>query len=354
MTIRVLHNVPLAPRTSLGLGGPARDLVEIDDETMLVEALHWADDRRQPVLVLGGGSNVVIGDNGWPGLVLHMKLRGIAPSTHDDGIEVRVAAGEPWDDLVARTVFEGWAGLECLSGIPGSTGATPIQNVGAYGQEVSEVISAVHIWDRRTARRRVLSPEACGFGYRDSAFKRDPQGAVVLAVDFVLRPGGPPTLRYAELRRRFDGGATPPLAEVRSRVLELRRSKSMVIEADDPNRRSAGSFFTNPVLEAARAEAVVEQAVREGIVARAEAVPRFPTEDGRVKIPAAWLIEAAGFHKGQRQGSVGISSRHALALVHHGGGTTRELVALARQIQQTVQHRFGVELRPEPVYVAVE
>ena len=240
-----------------------------------------------------------------------------------------------------------------LSGIPGSVGATPIQNVGAYGQEVAEVITAVHVWDRRAGRRRVLEPAACGFGYRDSAFKRDPQAAIVLAVDFQLRPSGPPTLRYGELARSFTAAAPPTLARVRDRVLALRRGKSMVIDPDDPNRRSAGSFFTNPVVPDAQAEAVVEQAVREGIVAAATEVPRYAAGEGHTKIPAAWLIEAAGLRKGQRDGAVGISSRHALALVHHGGGTTAQLVAFARMVRDRVHDRFGVELRPEPVFAGV-
>jgi UDP-N-acetylmuramate dehydrogenase len=349
----VLHDVPLAPRTTLELGGPARHLVTVTDESSLVEALGWAQTQALPVLVLGGGSNLVIGDDGWDGLVVHMAMRGFEHERSAGRLTLRVGAGEPWDALVARTVREGWAGLECLSGIPGSAGATPIQNVGAYGQEVSEVIAAVHVWDRVDGRRRVLAPAECGFGYRDSAFKRHPERAVVLAVDLELRPGGAPTLRYAELARAFEGAASPSLAAVRERVLELRRSKSMVLDPGDPNRRSVGSFFTNPVVEAAVAEAVAEQALREGLVERAAAVPRFATEDGRVKLAAAWLIEAAGFCKGERRGAVGISSRHALALVHHGGGRTRELLALAEEIQAGVRARFGIELRPEPVLVGV-
>jgi UDP-N-acetylmuramate dehydrogenase len=347
------RDVPLAPRTSLGLGGPARHLVEVTDEANLVEALRWARTQQFRVLIIGGGSNVVIGDAGWDGLVLQMSLRGFEPQRSTHGMLVRVAAGEPWDGLVAQTVAEGWAGLECLAGIPGSAGATPIQNVGAYGQEVSQVISAVHVWDRRAHKRRVLPAAACGFGYRDSDFRRDPEAVVVLAVDLLLRPGGTPTLRYGELQRSFEAKSAPSVAQVRERVLELRRSKSMVIEPDDPNRRSAGSFFTNPVVEAAVAEAIAQQAVREGLVDRAEAVPRFAVDEGRVKIPAAWLIEAAGFRKGERQGAVGISSRHALALVHHGGGTTAELVAFAGRIRERVRACFGIELRPEPVFVGV-
>lgn len=351
--LQLFHDVPLAPRTTFGLGGPARQLVEATDEDDVVEALQWAEGQGLPVLVLGGGSNLVVADGGFDGLVVHMALRGIEPRRSVGRVELRVAAGEPWDVLVAQTVLEGWAGLECLSGIPGSTGATPIQNVGAYGQEVAEVISAVHVWDRRTRRRRVLAPPECRFGYRDSAFKRDPEGAVVLAVDLVLRPGGAPTLRYAELARAFEGRARPSLPEVRERVLALRRSKSMVIDPEDPNHRSAGSFFTNPVVEAAVADALVEQALREGVVEHAAAVPRFAADGGRVKLAAAWLIEAAGFRKGERRGAVGISSRHALALVHHGGGRTSELLALAEEIRTRVRERFGVALEPEPVRVGM-
>jgi UDP-N-acetylmuramate dehydrogenase len=327
-----LHDVPLAPRTTLGLGGPAHRLVEATDEDGVVEALAWAEDQRLPVLVLGGGSNLVV-------------------ERSAGRVMLRVAAGEPWDALVAQTVHEGWAGLECLSGIPGSTGATPIQNVGAYGQEISQVIAAVHVWDRRTRRRRVLTPDECCFGYRHSAFKHDPDAVVVLAVDLALRPGGAPTVRYGELARALDGAPAPSLAEVRERVLALRRGKSMVLDPADPNHRSAGSFFTNPVVEVAVADALVEQALREGLVERAAAVPRFPAEAGRVKLAAAWLIEAAGFRKGERRGAVGISSRHALALVHHGGGRTRELLAFAEEIRARVRERFGVVLEREPVLV---
>lgn len=348
----VQQDVPLAPRTTLELGGSARHLLEVTQEPDLVEGLRWAAIRELPVLVLGGGSNLVVRDGGWDGLVVQMGLRGLDLDRPTG--RLRVAAGEPWDEVVVQTVHAGCAGLECLSGIPGSAGATPIQNVGAYGQDVAEVISAVHVWDRRTQQRRVLPPSACGFGYRDSAFKRDPEAAVVLAVDFQLRPGGAPTLRYAELSRAFEGAGPPSLVEVRQRVLELRRGKSMVIEPGDPNRRSAGSFFTNPVVEAAVAEALAEQARREGVVARAEDVPRYAVEGGRVKLPAAWLIEAAGLRKGERRGPVGISSRHALALVHHGGGHTRDLLALADEIVARVRSRFGIELRPEPVLVGTE
>lgn len=319
----------------------------------MIEALRWAESEGLRVLVLGGGSNLVIGDAGWDGLVLCIGLRGFQVDRSAGRLRVQVGAGEPWDEVVGRTVQEGWAGLECLSGIPGLAGATPIQNVGAYGQEVAEVIVGVHVWDRMTRSRRVLTAAECGFGYRDSTFKREPERVVVLAVDLELRPGGAPTLRYAELARAFGEASTaaPSLTEVRERVLALRRSKSMVLDPSDPNGRSAGSFFTNPVVEAAAAQVLVEQALREGLVEHAAAVPRYPAEGGRVKLAAAWLIEAAGFHKGERRGAVGISSRHALALVHHGGGTTRELLELAAEIEARVQARFGIVLRREPVLV---
>lgn len=353
MALHVQHDVALAPRTSLELGGRATHLVEAADEPTVIDALQWADANALPVLVLGGGSNLVVGDDGWPGLVLRMALRGVKPQGRSGSGRVWVAAGEVWDSLVQLAVERGWAGIECLSGIPGLVGATPIQNVGAYGQEIADVVTAVHVWDRREGRRLVLEPKACAFGYRDSAFKREPDRAVVLAVELQLRPGGEPSLRYAELARSFPEGVRPSLAAVRQRVLELRRGKSMVIDPDDPNRRSAGSFFTNPVVDPAVAQRVVEQALRDGLVDDPAQVPRFATEDGRIKLPAAWLIEAAGLRKGQRQGAVGISSRHALALVHHGGGRTAELLAFARFIRDEVHARFGVELRPEPVLAGV-
>ncbi|MCB9717682.1 MAG: UDP-N-acetylmuramate dehydrogenase [Myxococcales bacterium] len=349
-----MHAVPLAPRTTLELGGAARHLAVLDDESSVPDLFWWSESRSLPVLILGGGSNLVIGDDGWDGLVLKVALRGIEHDRSAGRVTLRVGAGESWDELVAWTVGRGWAGIECLSGIPGSVGATPIQNVGAYGQEVADVITAVHVWDRRAKARRVLAADECGFGYRDSIFRRDPHAALVLAVELALRPGGAPTLRYGELARALAGEAAPSLAEVRQRVLELRRGKSMVIDPDDPNRRSAGSFFTNPVVQPAVAEAVVELAVREGIVDDAARVPRFATDDGRVKIPAAWLIEASGLRKGWREGAVGISSRHALALVHHGGGSTAELLAFARRVRERVRERFGVELRPEPILAGAQ
>lgn len=354
VSLTVIPNVELSPKTSLALGGRATHFVEARDEATVIDALRWADQQHLPVLVLGGGSNLVIGDDGWDGLVLHVCLRGIERLTTGPRVRLWVAAGEPWEPLVSHSVLHQWAGLECLSGIPGSAGATPIQNVGAYGCEISERIVAVHVWDRRARVRKRLTPDDCGFGYRDSAFKRDPGAVVVLAIELELIPGGAPTLRYGELVRSFEGQEAPSLAAVRDRVLALRRGKSMVIDPADPNRRSAGSFFTNPVVDAAVAQRVVEVACREGLANDAAGVPQYPAGDGLVKLAAGWLIEAAGLRKGQREGAVGISTAHALALVHHGGGTTAELVAFARGVRDRVRERFGIELRPEPVFAGVD
>jgi UDP-N-acetylmuramate dehydrogenase len=352
----IATNVPLAPLTTLQLGGAARYLVEVADDDAVMQALGWADAQGAPVLVLGGGSNLVVSDAGFDGLVIRMASRGLAFEPRGDRTWVRAQAGEPWDALVAATVARGLAGLECLSGIPGLVGATPIQNVGAYGQEVAETIRAVRVIDRATGDVRELPPERCQFGYRDSVFKRRPHAWIVLGVTFALRPGGAPSVRYRELEQALAGrdggaGAPPSLDEVRETVLRLRRGKSMVIDPADPNRRSAGSFFVNPILAAADADRLVERWMAEGVVSDAAEVPRFPAEDGRVKLSAGWLIERAGLTKGLRAGAVGISSRHALALVHHGGGTTAELLALADQVRGAVARRLGVELSLEPVLV---
>lgn len=354
--------VPLGPRTTLELGGPARHYVVAHDEATIHDALRWAKAGGIPVFVLGGGSNVVVSDAGFEGLVLHIATKGRRFERRGGETLVEAAAGEVWDELVAHTVREGLGGLECLVGIPGSVGATPIQNVGAYGQEVADTIRSVRVLERATGAMRELAPDACAFGYRDSLFKRDPHRYVVLGVRFALRPGAPPVLRYPELaaavQARSDAsdatGSAPTVAVVAATVRALRRQKSMVLDdPGDPNRRSAGSFFMNPVLPAADANAVVARAVASGAAGNAAAVPRFPVPDGRTKLSAAWLIERAGFAKGFRRGAVGISTRHALALVHHGGGSTVELLALADAIRAAVAATFGVTLTPEPVFVGM-
>jgi UDP-N-acetylmuramate dehydrogenase len=352
VSLTVRDDVPLAPLTTLELGGRARHLVEAADEATIVAALAWAEARGLPAFVLGGGSNVVVADAGWEGLVVRVATRGRAYAYAGHEVRLTAAAGEPWDELVADSVARGLSGLECLSGIPGLAGATPIQNVGAYGQEVADTIRAVRIFDRRDEIILDLPPSACGFGYRDSAFRREPGRHVVLDVTFGLREDGAPTLRYRELAEALAAAPAPPtLADTRAAVLALRRRKSMVIDVADPNRRSAGSFFTNPIVPAELAERLAARAATEGVVALPTDVPRWPAGPAHVKLSAAWLIERAGFAKGLRVGAVGISTAHALALVHHGGGTTRELLALAVRVRDAVRARFGVTLAPEPILV---
>ncbi|MDQ3410229.1 MAG: UDP-N-acetylmuramate dehydrogenase [Actinomycetota bacterium] len=331
---------PLAELTTLRLGGPAARLVEAATEEEVVAAVRRGD---EPLLVLAGGSNVVVADEGWPGTVLLIVTRGI----ERDGVRLTVQAGEPWDPFVARCVAEDLAGLECLSGIPGSTGATPIQNVGAYGQEVSETIASVRVLDRESDRVEDLPPQACGFTYRSSAFKRAPGRWVVLSVTFAL-DGSPHSrpIRYPELARALgvQTGATAPLGDVRAAVLALRRDKGMVIDEADPESVSAGSFFTNPVLDEAAFARLRERA--------GPGLPAFPQADGTVKTSAAWLIEHAGFARGHGDPlTIAISSKHTLALTNRGAGTTTDLVALAREIAAGVHEAFGVDLHPEPVFV---
>ena len=356
VALDIRHDVPLAPFSTLGVGGPARHYVEAHDVEAVRAALGWAAERGTAVFVLGGGSNVVLGDDGFDGLVVHVMLRGVEATAAGGHVDVRAGAGEEWDPFVRLTVEKGWAGLECLSGIPGRVGATPIQNVGAYGQDVSATITAVEVLDLQSGQLATFSNAECGFAYRDSRFKREDRGRfVVLAVTFRLAPGGPASVRYAELEKALAArtAGTPSLAEVRDTVIGIRRRKSMVIDPEDPNRRSVGSFFMNPIVpEAARAR--VQQALRaEGKPEEADAMPAWPAGEGQVKLSAAWLIERAGLRKGYRKGNVGISSNHTLAIVNHGGGTAREVVELAREIRERVRERFGVTLEPEPIFVNV-
>jgi UDP-N-acetylmuramate dehydrogenase len=333
----------LADLTTLRLGGPPADYVRAADEAAIIAAVRAAE---EPLLVLAGGSNLVVADAGFPGTVVHITSRGVRA----DGNVLEVAAGEPWDPLVERCVAERRAGFECLSGIPGSVGATPIQNVGAYGQEVAETIVSVRAYDRELDAVLEVGADECGFSYRSSAFKRTPGRWVVLAVTFELerRPDSKP-IRYAELARALGiaEGERAPLADVRAAVLALRRRKGMVIDPADPDSVSAGSFFTNPVLDPA-AFAELEQ--RAG-----GPLPRFPQPDGSVKTSAARLIERAGFARGYGDPrTVAISGKHTLALTNRGNGTTAQLVALAREIATGVREAFGVELVPEPVFAGLE
>lgn len=336
----------LAPYTTLGVGGPARRFVEATSDADAVAAVTAADRAGEFVLVLGGGSNLLIADEGFPGTVVRVATRGVRLTEAGDAVVVRVAAGEPWEPLVAGFVAEGLTGVECLSGIPGLVGATPIQNVGAYGQEISETLVSVRVLDRMTEGVVTLDAAQCDFSYRSSLFKRT-QRYVVLEVTLMLRRDKlSRPIGYPELARTLDvpvGERVPP-AEAREAVLTLRRRKGMVLDGDDPDTRSAGSFFVNPVLgpeEAAELER------------RAPEFPRYPQPDGRVKVPAAWLIERAGFTKGYVRGRARISTKHTLALTNPDRAAAADLVALAREIRDGVRARFGVELRTEPVLLGV-
>jgi UDP-N-acetylmuramate dehydrogenase len=330
--VQVRRNARLAELTTLGVGGPIDRLVEVSDAAELVAAVREADDAGRPLLVLGGGSNLIGPDDGWPGDVVAVRSRGI----ERDGGRLLVQAGEPWDHLVAHTVEQQLAGMEAMSGIPGSTGATPVQNVGAYGQEVAQVVGAVRVWDRVESAEHVLTAAECGFAYRDSRLKREPGRFVVLTVTFQLEPGElSRPVGYAELARTLGVGLgeRAPLADVRAAVLQLRRGKGMVWDPADPHSRSAGSFFTNPIVPAQRA---------------VEGCPSWPAGDGQVKLSAAWLVQHAGFGRGTRDGRVGTSSRHSLALTTEPGATAEELLAFADKVVAGVQERFGVTLEREP------
>jgi len=344
--------VRLADYTTLRLGGPARGFVRAGTEDDLIDAVRAADAAGEPVLILGGGSNLVVSDEGFDGTVIQVATRGVS---RDGGPGVlTAAAGEDWDAVVARSVAEGLAGLECLSGIPGLTGATPIQNVGAYGQEVSETITRVRVYDRVTGDVLEIPNELCDFGYRTSRF-RGAGRFVVLSVTFRLAVqvlSAP--VRYAELAATLGvpPGGQVESAEARAAVIELRQRKGMVIDPADPDTRSAGSFFVNPVLDVP-ALAAVEAAARARCGPQTR-VPRFAAGDGLVKVPAAWLIEHAGFGKGYNPGDgARISAKHTLALVNAGTASTAALLALAREIRDGVRDAFGVSLAPEPVLVGL-
>jgi UDP-N-acetylmuramate dehydrogenase len=329
-------------------------LVAIDSEAALAAAVRAADAAGEPLLLLAGGSNVVVADAGFDGTVVQVATKGVERIRTADGrVRLNVAAGESWDVLVAACVAEGLAGVEALSGIPGSVGATPIQNVGAYGQEVADVIVAVRALDRVSGELQVLDTEECLFDYRSSVFKRDPGRWVVLGVSFALEPAGmSEPIRYAELAARLgvEIGDRAPVGEVREAVLALRRGKGMVLDPADPDTVSAGSFFTNPILRARDFDAFARRAAEH--VGEGARPPAWEMEPRAVKTSAAWLIERAGFHRGYgNPAGIAISSKHTLALTNRGAGTTTELVALAQEIAAGVHDAFGVELVPEPVFV---
>ena len=331
-------HVAIAPFTTLRVGGAAQWYVRAETIEQVRLGYAWAADRGLPLFVLGGGSNVVVSDEGIAGLVLHVAVGGSTLHARGDEATIEVGAGEPWDRLVAQVVDAGYAGIETLSGIPGLVGGTPIQNVGAYGQEVSSTIERVTAFDTRTGELADIAARDCGFAYRQSRFKQQDAGRfIICGVTFRVRCGAP-TVTYPDVMAWVERHALerPTVADVRRAVIEIRRRKGMVLDPADPDTRSVGSFFMNPIVPAATQAAL--------------GAPSFPAPGGTVKIPAAWLIERAGFHKGFDAGAAGISSKHPLAIINRGGATSREILDLASRIKRAVIDRFGIALRPEPVF----
>ena len=347
--MQILENIPLAPLTTFGIGGPARFFVEAASARDVQEAVAFSTQRSLPLFVLGGGSNLVVADSGWPGLVLKVATTGIERSGESDGKALfDVGAGESWDRFISQAVIAKCAGVECLSGIPGSVGGTPVQNVGAYGQEVSQTIESVQVFDRKDAQEREFCNEACGFSYRSSIFNTSERGRfIILRVTYALTPGGEPHLEYADLKRHFVGREShPDLAETREAVRHIRALKGMLIVPGDPDCQSAGSFFKNPVVTVEQHEDLSRRAAARGLT-----LPSYPALESHKKVSAAWLVEKSGFSRGHGFGHVGISSKHALAIVNRGGATAADVLALKDQIQQRVEEIWGVRLEPEPVFV---
>ena len=356
------ENIPLAPLTTLQLGGPARFFVEAKSVAEVEEAVALAQTKDLSLFVLGGGSNLVIADSGWPGLVLKVAIPGIdqraghnqRPGHNNDGrVLFDAGAGESWDRFVSHAVMARCAGVECLSGIPGSVGGTPVQNVGAYGQEVSQTIESVEVFDRKDSQVRELCSEACGFTYRASIFNTTERGRfIILRVTYALAPGGEAYIGYTDLKKHFEGRETlPNLAETREAVRHIRARKGMLIVAGDPDCQSAGSFFKNPVLSETQHADLQQRAAAKGLH-----LPSYPALSSRdtesnKKVSAAWLVEKSGFARGYGFGHVGISSKHSLAIVNRGGATSTEILALKDQIQQRVKEIWDVQLEPEPVMV---
>ena len=349
--MQVQENVLLAPFTTFHVGGPARYFIQAENQQQVTEAVEWAKSRSLPLFVLGGGSNLVVADAGWPGLILRIAIGGIEERSQAGRRLFQVGAGVDWDTFVAHAVGQNCGGIECLSGIPGTAGGTPVQNVGAYGQEVAETIHGVEVFDLETKALRMLTKEECGFNYRSSIFNSSARGRyIVLRVSYALVPGAAPRIEYADLKNFFASKTnSPSLQETRDAVRQIRRSKAMLLVEGDPDCRSAGSFFKNPIITPAKYE---EVSARPG--ARGEPVPQFPGGGGKMKISAAWLVEHAGFHRGYVRGNVGISSKHALAIVNRGGARAAEIIALQQEIQNKVTEAFNIQLHPEPVFVGFE
>lgn len=340
------RDVCLASYTTLNVGGAAKFFAEAETEEDIAEAASFTREQAVPLFILGGGSNLLVSDAGFQGAVLRIKLRGLEEFASKNGKIVRAAAGEDWDILVQYAVDRGYAGIECLAGIPGTVGGTPVQNVGAYGQEVAETIASVRAYDRQADTFVDLPRESCDFSYRQSIFNGREHGRYIVSrVDYLLNPGGAPSLRYADLLKYFAEQPRPTLAETAAAVREIRRSKGMYLVAGDPDSASAGSFFKNPVISAGVLERI-RDAVPNGTV-----IPQYPARPGFVKLAAAWLVEQAGFAKGYTMGRAGISSRHTLALINRGGASAAEIVALREKIISAVEAKFGIHLQQEPVWL---
>ena len=343
----IQENVTLAPLTTMGVGGPARFFVEASTAEEAREAISYAKSRNLPLFILGGGSNLIVSDAGWPGLVLKISLLGINHRHGHGTAYFDVGAGEDWDAFVAATVQHNCAGIECLSGIPGSVGGTPVQNVGAYGQEVAETIDTVVALNVESGEEEEFEKSDCGFGYRSSIFNTSARGRyVILRVTYALVHDGHPRIAYADLQKHFAGRGEPTLAEVREAVRQIRASKGMLLTPGDPDARSAGSFFKNPVLTENEFESLKRKASVRGLK-----IPNYPALAARRKVSAAWLVEQSGFSKGFGNGHVGISRKHALAIVNRGGAKAAEVLSLKDEIQQWVRKNWGIELEPEPVMV---
>ena len=341
--------------TTLGVGGPARYFAECLTGEALSAGVKWARSRGLPLFVLGGGSNIVVSDGGFPGLVVRIAIRGVETRLDGHKVTLTAGAGEEWDSLVAMTVERGWAGFECLSGIPGRVGATPIQNVGAYGQETSETLASLEALDLETGKLVEMTAAECEFGYRASRFKtRDRNRFIITRVTYHLIADGKPAVRYRELQEYLadHSPSEPGLAQTRAAVIAIRRRKAMVVDPGDTDSRSVGSFFVNPVVTREEFGRIKELA--QALISEDEEMPAFPAPDDRVKLSAAWLIERAGFRRGYQLGNVGTSTKHALAIINRGGGTAREVMELKERIQNGVLETFGVTLSPEPIFVGFQ
>jgi UDP-N-acetylmuramate dehydrogenase len=349
--LRTQENIPLAPLTTFRVGGPARYFVDAHSEHEVSEAVAFAFARKLPLFVLGGGSNLLVSDEGWPGLVLKVSLAGVEFEGDHQKMLFHAGAGENWDDLVALAVSKNCGGIECLSGIPGTVGGTPVQNVGAYGQEVSQTITRVHAFEIATGKLMDLSNRDCGFSYRSSVFNTTRRNDfIVLEVSYRLCRNAEPKIEYADVKNFFAAAniEKPTLQQVRDAVRSIRQSKAMLLVDGDEDCRSAGSFFKNPIVSASEADRVQALAEKR---APDQTLPRYQAAAGQVKLAAAWLVEQSGFSKGYSLGPVGISRKHTLAIVNRGGATAKNILALKDEIEKRVFDIWGISLRPEPVFV---